>query len=115
MAKYSFDYDAKNDDLIIFQEGKQSKGGIEVGDLIIDFDSKGNAIAIEFQNASKTLTEIQPERITKKLLSSMLKAKIQTDTKGDFLRIAYALLFAEKEVSSTIAIPNIVRPSPVSA
>lgn len=58
MKNFNFSYDKENDDLFIYIEGAKSKGAVEVGNFIIDFDEEENAVAIEIFEASKVLSKI---------------------------------------------------------
>ena len=55
MKQFKFDYDVNNNDLFIYLEGKKSKGSIELGNFILDFDEKGDLVAIQILNISEIL------------------------------------------------------------
>lgn len=63
-----FNYDEISDSLIVSrkQPGEKCHGGVELGNLIIDFTSKGKIINVEIQNISKFLQtiNINPEILT---------------------------------------------------
>jgi len=52
MKEFKMDYDKENDDLLMYLDGTESFGGVELGDLIVDFDKKGNLVGMEILNAS---------------------------------------------------------------
>lgn len=53
MKNFEYSYDKENDDLFIYQKELKSSGAIELGNLIIDLDEKGNLVAIQIINASE--------------------------------------------------------------
>ena len=58
MEKFSFNYDVENDDLFVYLKGKKSSGAIELGNFILDFDNKGDLVAMQILNVSEVLSKI---------------------------------------------------------
>ena len=56
MEKFNIDYDNESDDLFLYAKEK-SKGSVEIGDLILDFDRGGKLVGIEMLNATNFLCD----------------------------------------------------------
>ncbi len=50
----------ENEDILSFWRGEPSQASIEIGDFIIDIDSKGHVVGFEIINASENL-DVNPE------------------------------------------------------
>jgi len=109
MKDFNFSYDNENDDLFIYIEGAKSKGAVELGNFVFDFDEKENIVAIEIFEASKILSkliskiieltkikEIKAEVINFRNMNAM-KIRIETDS---------------GQAEGTIIIPKIKMESP---
>ena len=49
MQKFNFDYDQNNDSLFLYLADQKSKGSVEFGDFVFDFNSKKELVGMEFQ------------------------------------------------------------------
>lgn len=110
MEKFNFSYDSNSDDLFVYFEGKKSKGAIELGNFILDFDEKGDLVAIQILNASEVFTKIMSKIIEINEIKEMnadvinfrnmdaIRFKVKTDT---------------EEETANILIPHIKEKSPV--
>jgi uncharacterized protein YuzE len=109
MVRYEFSYDKFNDDLFIFDSISTSKGNIEIGNIILDLDSKKNIVGMQILNASDTIKIITNENISiiKKLLSNLVSCKIDIRKKNNFILINFILISNEKELSSSLSVPYI--------
>jgi len=58
MKDFNFSYDDSNDDLFIYIEGAKSKGAVELGSFVFDFDGEENLVAIQISEASKILSKL---------------------------------------------------------
>ena len=58
MKEFKFSYDEENDDLFIYLPGKKSKGAVEMGNFVFDFDDKENLVAIQILEASQVLSRL---------------------------------------------------------
>ena len=118
MVKFKIDYDKESDNLFLFRQEK-SKGSIEIGNLILDFDSKGKLAGIEFLNATKFLKDSVAEDvktfISKEFLSNIVKCEIESKQKNNFLFIKIILVGKKIEVSCPINTPLIKETSPALA
>jgi uncharacterized protein YuzE len=70
MKSFKFDYDQENDDLFVYLEGSKSKGSVELGSFVFDFDEKENLVAVEIFNAREVLSKL----VSKILELSKIKA-----------------------------------------
>ena len=114
MAKSEFSYDSQADDLFIYRKRKKTKGSVELGNIILDFDKDG-VNAIQFIDASKTLSDIMGMRITKKLLSSITAATLDSNAKGGNLIVRFGILAMNEKISAPIVVPGFKEKSPVLA
>jgi len=117
MQKFNFSYDKENDDLFLYSSKSKSKGSIEIGDLIIDYNSNKELVGIQITNASKLLKDLSNEKLPeiKKVLSSLVSCKVDIKARNNILLVRIFLLTNEKEMTSAIPIPNIMRSSPALA
>ena len=110
MQKFNFDYDLENDDLFIYLEGKKSSGAIELGNFVLDFDNKGDLVAIQIINASE---------VFKKILSKVTEINNLKRVEADIINfrnmeaIKFRVLTDSEEETTNILIPNIKEKSPV--
>lgn len=113
MANFNADYDKEANDLFLHSEEK-SKGSVEIGDLIIDFDKNGNLVGIEILNATDFLNDCiaNGKEISKAFLSSLLKCDIRTEQKNNFLFIKMVLIGRKIQIPCTIPMPHITKASP---
>jgi len=110
MQKFNFDYDLENDDLFIYLEGKKSSGAIELGNFVLDFDDKGDLVAIQIINASE---------VFKKILSKVTEINNLKKIEADIINfrnmeaIKFRVLTDSEEETANILIPHIKEKSPV--
>ena len=48
--EFKFDYDESSDDLFLFSPKSKSKGSVEFGDIVLDFNNKKELVGIELIN-----------------------------------------------------------------
>lgn len=116
--KFNFDYDVENDSLFLYDPKSKSKASIEIGDFIIDFNSKKEISGIELLNASAFFRDLKDEQITvnKELLSEIQECGVDITSKGNFIVIKLILVFkSKKKLSTPVYIPSINEPSPALA
>jgi len=112
--KFRVDYDYENDSLFLYRA--KSKGSVELGNIILDFDANKELVGIEILGASKFIQSISETRISKKLLSTISDAKIDMRHEGGFLILKLLLSFAEHEqVLAPITVPSLKESSPLAA
>jgi uncharacterized protein YuzE len=103
MKKYNFDYDRDNDDLFIFENGKKSRGAIEVGNFVIDFDEDENFVGLEITDAYEVLS---------KVFSKMIELTKITDLSVDAVNFRnMASLKLKITADSETETANIILPS----
>ncbi|MFC1741991.1 DUF2283 domain-containing protein [Nanoarchaeota archaeon] len=117
MRRYNFSYDKENDDLFLFRPGSKSKGSVEIGDLVIDFNSKRELVGLQIMNASKLIKDMVDENLmtVKKLLSNLSDCKVDVNAKGNALVIKFVLMSKFKELAPTLYLPSISEQSPALA
>lgn len=113
MQEFKFNYDSENDDLFIYSEKLKSKGAVELGSLVFDFDLNGNLVAIEIMNAIQLLNDlIGKEIVDKKILESIKTCKVSVKIHQNLMLIMIVLIVEHKEVSIPISVPRVVESSP---
>ena len=117
MQKFNFNYDKENDDLFLFNPKSKSKGSIELGDLILDYNSKKEFVGMQIMNASKLIKDLvdQDESSVKKILNNLKDCKLDVKVKNNLLIIKVYLFGKVKEISPIISVPNITESSPALA
>ncbi len=81
----------KEEDILDLSRGNISQASIEVGDFIIDIDSKGFVSALEILNASENLN------FSSELLEHIGKASMNILYKPGYLQIMLVFYFQGKE------------------
>lgn len=104
MEKFNFSYDSENDDLFVYSEKEKSYGAIELGNFILDFDEKGNLVAMQILNASEILS---------KILTKIKEIKMEIINIRNMDAIKFSISIADKEEKANILIPHIREKSPV--
>ncbi len=106
MKKYNFSYDAENDDLLLFRPDKKSKGGIEFGNLIIDFDKNQNVVGLQILDAVDFLSQATPmdRREVKGILKELTECWIDSRELKNMMLIKF-LLYSKRRKEAEIAIP----------
>jgi uncharacterized protein YuzE len=110
MEKFNFNYDLESDDLFVYLEGKKSKGAIELGNFILDFDEKGDLVAIQILNISEIL-----KRFFSKIKEASKINEIRTE-KINFRNIdgiKFKIVADGQEETANFLIPHIREKSPV--
>lgn len=116
MQKFNFDYDSENDDLFLYNPQSKSKASIEIGDLVLDYNTKRELVSIEIMNASKMLTSVKGGISAKKALLALVSCKIEAEQKKNILMIRLYLKSKDREIAPQVLyVPNIKKPSPALA
>ena len=115
MRRFKFSYDEENDDLFLYNP--KSKGGVELGDIVLDFNNKKELVGLQMMNASRFLKEIMGESISRirSVLMDLRECKVGVKVKGNLLIIKVYLFSRIKELSPVISVPNIRKTSPALA
>lgn len=116
MEKFNIDYDKESDDLFLYTKEK-SKGSVEIGDLILDFDKNGKLVGIEMLNATKFLNDCvaKKEKIPKEFLSNLMKCEVEVKQKNNFLFIKINLIGKGVVIPCPINAPIVTETSPALA
>ena len=117
MQKYNFSYDKENDDLFLFSSKSKSKASVELGDMVIDFNSKKEFAGIQIMNASKFIKDLTSETLSniRNLLNKLEKCEIEIKPRNNILIIKIYLFSEQKEISPVITVSNITESSPALA
>jgi uncharacterized protein YuzE len=110
MKNFKFSYDSENDDLFVFLDGKTSAGGVELGNFILDFDSKGNLVAMQILNAADILSKVLAQVIE---LSKITEIKIEMVNVRNMNAIQFNISDGTYEGVANILVPHIKEKSPV--
>ena len=110
MEKFNFDYDAENDDLFIYLDGKKSAGAVELGNFILDFDETGNLVAMQIMNVSEVLSKILSNMIE---ISKLKEVKIEIINFRNMDAIRFSISDGKIEEKTTLLVPHIKEKSPV--
>jgi len=110
MEKFNFNYDENSDDLFVYLEGKKSKGAVELGNFILDFDEDSNLVAMEILNVSEVLTKILSKMIK---LSNIKEVRINIINFRNMDAIKFKISDNKIEETANILIPHIREKSPV--
>ena len=115
MVKYHSDYDSENDILYITKENTKTHSSVELGNFVIDLDSKKRIVAIEMFDVIKTFRLIG-KRLTKKQLSHIIKARIFIHKQKNAFLIGFAIKLPEnnEEIPYQLTIPQAMI-SPISS
>ena len=119
MQRFNFNYDKGNDDLFLFNGKSKSKGSIELGSIILDFNNKMEIVGIQIMNASKfikdTIGEYSLQDINQ-ILNNLRECKIDLKINSNMLFIKmYFISTSNKEISYSLVAPQIKEQSPALA
>jgi len=112
MQKFKVSYDKEMDDLFIYNPGAKSRGSIELGELVLDYDAKKEVVGIQITNASFLLQEISEEKdriMIKTTLADLKTCLVDINQKRMGLAIIKIFLF-KKPI--TFSAPLLKEPSP---
>lgn len=109
MKQFNIDYDSENDSLFVYLENSKSKGAVEIGNLILDFNEKNDLVAMEILEASK---------IFKTILSRMIEMSKIREFKADVVNmrnmagIRFSISDENNTERSSFLIPRVLEKSP---
>lgn len=113
MQTLNFSYEHSQDDLFLFSSHTKSKGSIEIGDIIIDFDSKKNIVGLQIMNATRVLADLVDNgNDVREVLANLSECKIDVKMKNNMLILKIYLTSKAKELSPIISLPCIQKSSP---
>ncbi|MFW5852766.1 MAG: DUF2283 domain-containing protein [Nanoarchaeota archaeon] len=114
MQKFNFDYDSGNDDLFLHSPGSKSKGSVEFGNIIFDFDSQKRLVGIQLVNASKTLQDMVDENSVdnmKDFLESLNDCRVDIKDNSNMLIVRFLLASKIHELKPILSVPKIAEGS----
>jgi len=109
MKDFEISYDAENDDLFVYLKEEKSKGAIEVGNFIFDFDEKGSLVAMQIISASETLSKLLSKVIQ---ISEIKDFKAEAVSIRNMASIRFTMDHGSEKEAATIMVPRIVEKSP---
>ena len=115
MKRFNFSYDKENDDLFLSRPESRSKGSVEIGDIIIDYNAKKEIVGIELMNASmliKDMISVDDSRIINEILGNLSECKVDIKTKNNLSIIRLCLQSDSNEITPIISVPSITEKSP---
>lgn len=118
MQKFNFSYDKERDDLFLYSPASKSKGSVELGDLILDFNGKKEMVGMQIMKASKfirDLVEKEDSAAIRQILASLQECRVDVKVKNNFLVIRLHLVNKTKEISTVLSVPDIRETSPALA
>ncbi len=110
MEKFNFSYDSENDDLFVYLNGKKSAGAVELGNFVLDFDNKGDLVAIQILNISEVLS---------KFFSKIKEASKINEVRTEIINfrnidgIKFKIIADGQEETANFLIPHVREKSPV--
>ena len=110
MKRFNFSYDEDSDDLFVYLEGKKSEGAVELGNFILDFDKKGDLVAMEVLNVSEVFSKILSKTVE---ISKIKEIKIDIINFRNMDAIKFSVSDNKIKERTNILIPRIREKSPV--
>ena len=113
MQEFKFDYDKENDDLFLYSGKSNSKGSIELGNIILDYNNKKELVGVELMGASEILKDLVNDKreSVEEVLNNLERCKADVKTKNKILIIKLFLVSKNKEITPTLSVP-IIQKSP---
>ena len=117
MRKYNFSYDKENDDLFLFIPKSKSKGSIELGDMVLDFNNKKELVGLQIMNASSLIKDLLGDNTNgiKAILKGLKECKVDAKVKRNMMIIKIWLMGNKREITPVIPVPAINQSSPALA
>jgi uncharacterized protein YuzE len=90
-------------------EGSKSKGSVEVGNFVFDFDEKENLTAIEITNAKEILSKLVSKIL---VLSKIRELKAEVINFRNMEAVQFKITADTQTATANIIIPRIKEESP---
>ncbi|MDD9953296.1 MAG: DUF2283 domain-containing protein [Candidatus Woesearchaeota archaeon] len=113
LRNFKFDYDMENDSLFLYRA--KSKGSVQLGDFILDYNAKKELVGIEILHAAKILKKLVQGAVSKRMLSSLEHCKVDVHQSGNLMIVKLHLYIGEKELVAPINIPSITEQHPLAS
>ena len=111
MRKFNFSYDEIMDDLLLYYPKSKSKGSVEFGNFVLDFNNYKELVGIQITEASKLIKEFVGVDV-KKLLKNLTDCKVNVKVDRNMLIVKIFLISKMGKASFVTPLPYIVEPSP---
>ena len=118
MQKFNFDYDSDNDDLFLSSPKSKSRGSVEFGNIIFDFNSKKQLVGIQLMNASTILGDMIKEKSIddmKQFLEKLKDCCVDIKDNSNMLIVKFLLISDLQEIEPVLSVPKITESSPALA
>jgi uncharacterized protein YuzE len=114
MQKFDFSCDTNRDDMFLHNNKSKSKGSVEIGDMVLDFNSHKELVGIQFMNASQLIREMAGLGALeiREILANLDGCNVHACHKNNLLVIRIQLSAHHKEIAPMISIPRITESSP---
>lgn len=114
MKKFKFSYDQANDDLFLYSPFSHSKGSIEMGDLILDYNLRKELVGLQLIHASTLLQVLVGRTPTciQQLLSTLKNCPFSIKKTNGLLFVKIRFESEFGEMSSVFSLPNLQEMSP---
>ncbi len=109
MKNFNFSYDKNNDDLFICLGNAKSKGAVEIGNFVFDFDEKENVVAIQIFEASKVLSKLLSKFVE---LTKIKEMKADITNFRNMTAMKIKIITDSEDAEGVIIIPKIKQQSP---
>ena len=118
MQKFNFNYDSDNDDLFLFSPKSKSRGSVEFGNIIFDFNSRKQLVGIQLMNASKILKDMIKEKSIDNMnhfLENLKDCHVEIKDNSNMLIVKFLLISDIQEIEPILSVPKITESSPALA
>src|SRR3989344_6147740 len=103
-AEAKVDYDSENDVLWVYT-GKKVRDSLEMDKFVLDFSPDDKIVGVEIIDASKTISNISFQKITKGALSNIKNASINVYPSKELVFISLALVLTIGDSQTEISVP----------
>jgi len=107
-----FSYDPTIDDLFMYNPSSKSKGSVEIGDIILDFNNKKELVGMQILNASKFIEDLIDKKKVKNFFLTLKDCSFEVKHSKNWLLIKLKLISNSIKIQPTITLPAITTPSP---
>lgn len=118
MQRFNFSYDKENDDLFLFNPKSKSKGSVELGYFIFDYNNKKELVGLQIMNASRLIKDVSNEKepkIIKEVLDNLIDCGLDIKIKNNLMVIKVYLSSKINRISPVLSMPRIQKMSPALA
>ena len=114
MKTFNFSYDRANDDLFLHSSLSKSAGSIEMGDLIVDYNSEKELVGIQLLHASTLLQELagKTAKSIQTVLSTLKRCPFSIKKTNGLLFVKVCFESDTGELHSVFSLPNLQEMSP---